>query len=65
MTYVNKESILAVAILFIILSIASVAVRLHIRRKKSGLGIDDWLCLPALVSLNRSSRNNVQNLIVS
>lgn len=48
MTYVNKESVLAVAILFIILSIASVAIRLYIRRKKSGLGIDDWLCLPAL-----------------
>lgn len=49
MTYVNGGSVLAVAILFILLSIAAVIARFSIRRKKSGLGIDDWLCLPALV----------------
>lgn len=49
MTYVNGGSVLAIAILFIVLGIAAVIARFCIRRKKSGLGIDDWLCLPALV----------------
>lgn len=48
MTYVNGGSVLAVAILFILLAIAAVIARFNIRRQKSGLGIDDWLCLPAL-----------------
>lgn len=50
MTYVNGGSVLAVAILFIVLGIAAVVARFIVRRQKSGLGIDDWLCLPALVS---------------
>lgn len=50
MTYVNGGSVLAVAILFIALGIAAVIARFGVRRKKSGLGIDDWLCLPALVT---------------
>ena len=50
MTYVNGGSVLAVAILFIVLGIAAVIARFSVRRQKSGLGIDDWLCLPALVS---------------
>ena len=50
MTYVNGGSVLAVAVLFIVLGIAAVIARFSVRRKKSGLGIDDWLCLPALVS---------------
>lgn len=49
MTYVNGGSVLAVAILFIVLGIAAVVARFKVRRQKSGLGIDDWLCLPALV----------------
>ena len=49
MTYVNGGSVLAVAVLFIVLCIAAVAARFTVRRKNSGLGIDDWLCLPALV----------------
>lgn len=50
MTYINKRSILAVGILFIILGILAVLARFHVR-KKIGLGFDDWLCIPALVSL--------------
>lgn len=50
MTYVNGGSVLAVAILFIVLGITAVIARFNVRRQKSGLGIDDWLCLPALVS---------------
>ena len=52
MTYVNKDSVLAVGILFMILPIIAVLARFYVRRKmKSNLGIDDWLCIPALVSL--------------
>lgn len=51
MTYVNKGSVLAVGILFIILGILAVGARFYVRRKKAGYGIDDWLCLPALVRL--------------
>lgn len=50
MTYVNGGSVIAVAILFIVLGISAVIARFNIRRQKSGLGIDDWLCLPALVN---------------
>ena len=51
MTYVNEQSVLAVGIIFTILSVAVVCTRFYVRRqKKSGLGIDDWLCIPALVS---------------
>lgn len=50
MTYVNKRSVLVVGILFIILGISAVLARFHVRRK-IGLGFDDWLCIPALVSL--------------
>lgn len=50
MTYINKRSVLAVGILFIILGIVAVFARFHVRRK-IGLGLDDWLCIPALVSL--------------
>ena len=57
MTFVNKGSVLAVGILFLILGCSAVTARFYVRReKKSGLGIDDWLMLPALVSkrlLNR------------
>ena len=49
MTYVNGGSVFAVSILFIVLGIAAVIARFHVRRGKSALGIDDWLCIPALV----------------
>ena len=60
MTYVNGGSVLAVAVLFIVLGIAAVTARFSVRRQKSGLGIDDWLCLPALVSSHRSGKNAVE-----
>ena len=50
MTYVNKRSVIAVAILLIVLDVLAVLARFHVRRK-IGLGLDDWLCIPALVSL--------------
>ena len=50
MTYINKGSVLAVGIVFIVLGISAVIARFHVRRK-IGFGIDDWLCIPALVSL--------------
>jgi len=49
MTYVNERSVLAVGILFIILGILVVIARFYVRRKKAGFGLDDWLCIPALV----------------
>ena len=61
MTYVNGGSVLAVAILFIVLGIAAVTARFSVRRHKSGLGIDDWLCLPALVSSYPSCKNVVED----
>lgn len=48
MTYINKRSVLAVGIVFVILGILAVLARFHVRRK-IGLGFDDWLCIPALV----------------
>lgn len=50
MTYVNGGSVLAIGILFIILGVLAVTARFRIRFRKAGLGLDDWLCLPALVS---------------
>lgn len=50
MTYVNGKSVLAIGILSIILGTAAVSARFFLRRhRKSGLGVDDWLCVPALV----------------
>lgn len=49
MTYVNKASVLAVGVCFIILSISAVSARFYVRRTKAGYGFDDWLCIPALV----------------
>ena len=52
MTFVNERSVLAVGVVFIVLGIVAVAARFFVRRKKKNeLGIDDWLCLPALVSM--------------
>ncbi len=64
MTYVNGGSVIAIAILFIVLGILAVIARFNIRRKKSGLGIDDWLCLPALVSSRPSCQNAIQSLMI-
>ena len=51
MTYVNEKSVLAVGVVFIILSPLAVFCRFH-ARKKLGLGIDEYLCVPALVCDN-------------
>ena len=51
MTYVNRGSALAIGIIFIILGFSAVGARFYVRRRqRMGLGADDWLCLPALVS---------------
>ena len=63
MTYVNGGSVLAIAILFIALSIAAVIARFSVRRRKSGLGIDDWLCLLALVNSPAKSTGSCKNAI--
>ena len=63
MTYVNGGSVLAVAILFIAISIAAVVARFSVRRRKSGLGIDDWLCLLALVSCSAKATGSCKNAI--
>ena len=50
MSLANEGSVLAVSVTFLILGFLAVIARFHARRlKKSDLGIDDWLCLPALV----------------
>lgn len=50
MTYVNERSVLAVGVVFIVLSLAAVGARFYVRRQmKTGLAIDDWLCMSALV----------------
>lgn len=49
MPYINPHSILAVGIVFPILGAFTVGARFYIRRnRKLTLGLDDWLCLPAL-----------------
>ena len=51
MNYFNRGSVLAIGIIFIILGFSAVAARFYVRRRqKMGIGADDWLCLPALVS---------------
>lgn len=52
MSIVNETSALAIGILFIVLGILAVSARFGIRwSREQNIGIDDWLCLPALVSL--------------
>lgn len=51
MTYVSESSVLAIGILFIVLGTIAVVARFWVSTKRdAALGIDDWLCLPALVS---------------
>ena len=51
MAYVNARSLRAIAVLLPILGVLAVASRFACRyRLKSGFGIDDWLCIPTLVS---------------
>jgi len=52
MMLVNKSSVLAAGILFIFLGVLAVFARFSVRiSRKQRIGIDDWLCLPALVRL--------------
>lgn len=49
-TYVNPQSVMAVGILLPVLGTIAVGLRFAYRRRhRTGLGIDDWLCIPALV----------------
>ena len=51
MTYVNPRSVTACGILFPILGTIAVILRFKTRyRRKAELKVDDWLCIPALVS---------------
>ncbi|KAL9106899.1 MAG: hypothetical protein Q9227_008147 [Pyrenula ochraceoflavens] len=51
MTYVNPQSVMAIGILFPLLGAIAVGLRFWFRKRLHlGLQIDDWLCIPALVS---------------
>lgn len=51
MTYVSKDSVLAIGTLFVALGTVAVAAWFSARTKRDAtLGIDDWLCLLAFVS---------------
>lgn len=55
MTYVNAGSVIAIGVLFPLLGIAAVGLRFCYRtRQPVGLGLDDWLCVPALVMLTNT-----------
>jgi len=48
MSYVDRKSVLAIGILYIVLAVFPVTARLLVKkRRKLGLGADDRLCLPA------------------
>ena len=52
MTYVNEQTVLAIGVLFIVLGSSAVIARFYVRIVyRMGMGIDDWLCIPALVGL--------------
>lgn len=49
MSYINGKSVIAIGVLFPALGAAAVTARFYVRRnRKISLGVDDWLCLPAL-----------------
>ena len=51
MTYATPAAVIVVSVLFPVLGIATVFLRFYTRRtQKIGLGVDDWLILPALVT---------------
>ena len=53
MTYVNPAGVITCGVLFPILGAVAVAVRFILRRKRrNDLRADDWICLPALVSVH-------------
>lgn len=50
MSYIKGKSVIAIGVLFPALGAAAVTARFYVRRnRKISLGVDDWLCLPALV----------------
>ena len=52
MTYVNPTGVITCGVLFPILGAIAVALRFMSRRtRKIDLRADDWICLPALVSI--------------
>ena len=52
MTYVNPAGVITCGVLFPILGAIAVALRFMLRRKRNNdLRADDWICLPALVSV--------------
>ena len=58
MTYVSPRRVTACGILFPILGATAVTLRFRIRRaRKTVLGADDWLCLPALVGDIRAAKS--------
>lgn len=51
MTYVNGKSVIAIGVILPVLGIASILSRFRARvARKAAVGLDDWLCLAALVS---------------
>ena len=53
MTYVNPTGVITCGVLFPILGAIAVALRFMLRlKRKNGLRADDWICLPALVSID-------------
>lgn len=64
MSYVNGKSVIAIGILFPALGAAAVTARFYVRRnRKVALGVDDWLCLPALVG--HVSTEKYDNVLVN
>ncbi|KAI9648374.1 hypothetical protein NHQ30_003007 [Ciborinia camelliae] len=58
MGYVNTHSVMGIGVLFVVTSVICVASRFYIRMtRKQGLGVDDWLSLPAMVSVDGSIQN--------
>ncbi|KAI4111250.1 MAG: hypothetical protein LQ339_000711 [Xanthoria mediterranea] len=50
MTYVNGKSVIAIGVILPVLGIASILSRFRARvARKAAVGLDDWLCLAALV----------------
>ena len=49
MTYINVGSVVAIGVLFPVLAVFAVAGRFYSRiLRHNGIGLDDWICLPAL-----------------
>ena len=61
MSYINGRSVIAIGILFPTLGAVAVTARFYVKRnRKVSLGVDDWLCLPALVGYIFKERCHVK-----